>query len=50
MRYGKIIRFALLSLMGAILLYGAANLTLGLWAYPAQPLPQNCPGVSARSD
>lgn len=47
MRYGKIIRFALLSLMGAILLYGAANLTLGLWAYPAQPLPQNCPGVSA---
>ncbi len=43
MGYGKIIRFALLSLMGAIFLYGAANLALGLWAYPAESLPQTRP-------
>ena len=46
MRYGKIFRFAVWLLGGAIFLYGAANVVLGLWGFPAEPLPRGCPDVA----
>lgn len=49
MRYGKIIRSAAWLLGGIIFLYLAANVALGLWGFPSEPLPSGCPDAASLS-